>query len=121
MPCDPCGWRFGRRKHFALPALLRVQGLLPHRVPNPYLFSNVNPLRHFSAQRLFSSLSRPTIAASALLARSAFGCSSARAQTTTPGAPAAGETAPIVLSPFSVTSASDVGYAAGDSLAASRF
>ncbi len=31
------------------------------------------------------------------------------------------ETDPVVLSPFSVTSASDVGYAAGDSLAASRF
>ncbi len=37
-----------------------------------------------------------------------------------PAAPAqAGD--PIVLSPFSVTSESDVGYAAGDSLAASRF
>ena len=37
-------------------------------------------------------------------------------------APAAGnETEAIVLSPFSVTSASDAGYAAGDSLAASRF
>lgn len=33
----------------------------------------------------------------------------------------ASETAPVVLSPFSVSSASDVGYAAGDSLAASRF
>jgi outer membrane receptor protein involved in Fe transport len=39
-----------------------------------------------------------------------------------PGAPTPSkETDPVVLSPFSVTSASDVGYAAGDSLAASRF
>ena len=33
----------------------------------------------------------------------------------------AAETDPVVLSPFSVTSAGDVGYAAGDSLAANRF
>jgi len=51
---------------------------------------------------------------------------SAAAQTA--AAPAAGaasagarDEAPVVLSPFSVTSAGDVGYAAGDSLAANRF
>ena len=45
------------------------------------------------------------------------------AQSTAPAGttPPASETAPVVLSPFAVTTEGDVGYAAGDSLAASRF
>src|SRR5688572_29726862 len=39
----------------------------------------------------------------------------------TTAAGAAGESDAIVLNPFSVSSERDVGYAAGDSLAASRF
>lgn len=45
----------------------------------------------------------------------------ARAQVTSSASSPAKETDPVVLSPFSVTSASDVGYVAGDSLAANRF
>jgi len=68
-------------------------------------------------------------AAALALALTAGGLAQAQAQTAAApvtagsgsGAAARAESAPVVLNPFSVTSASDVGYAAGDSLAASRF
>lgn len=66
---------------------------------------------------------RPVAAAliaAALAASSSFAQNPATPATPAPAA-AAAENDAIVLSPFSVNSASDVGYAAGDSLAASRF
>ena len=50
-----------------------------------------------------------------------LGAASALAQTTSTSATTPAPTDPIVLTPFSVSSERDVGYAAGDSLAASRF
>ena len=57
-----------------------------------------------------------------LIAARSFAAQPSTATTpTSPNSSAAGESDTIVLNPFSVSSQRDVGYAAGDSLAASRF